>query len=77
MPPVGEHVVAWENRSRMIRDNFHKLRTLPGRGRQRDKTDVFADESGALDEIAKQVSSISNSQFIPRQIFCILRCDAS
>jgi len=29
-------------------------RTLPGRARQRDKTDVFADESQALDEIAKQ-----------------------
>jgi len=27
---------------------------VPGRARQRDKTDVFADESQALDEIAKQ-----------------------
>jgi len=29
-------------------------RTVGGRARQRDKTDVFADESQALDEIAKQ-----------------------
>ena len=38
-----------------MRGDMGDMASPQGRGRQRDRTDVFADESQALDEIAKQV----------------------
>jgi len=37
-----------------MRGDMGDMASPQGRGRQRDRTDVFADESQALDEIAKQ-----------------------
>ena len=48
------------------------LERMPGRARQRDKTDVFADESEALDQIAKQVSYSSAPLFSSLFILVLL-----
>ena len=51
-----------------MRGDMGDMASPQGRGRQRDRTDVFADESQALDEIAKQVSGdvlcLLNPQFL-------------
>ena len=46
----------WASEGHM-RGDMGDMASPQGRGRQRDRTDVFADESQALDEIAKQVRS--------------------
>ena len=53
-----------EGRGHMVSGDMGDLdRTLPGRARQRDKTDVFADESQTLNEIAMQVK-IDNVMYL-------------
>ena len=42
---------------------------LERRARQRDKTDVFADESEALDQIAKQVNEATSMGY-----YCVFHC---
>ena len=43
-----------------MRGDMGDMASPQGRGRQRDRTDVFADESQALDEIAKQVRVLNS-----------------
>ena len=48
----------WASEGHM-RGDMGDMASPQGRGRQRDRTDVFADESQALDEIAKQVRELN------------------
>ena len=51
---IGDGLWACEGH---MRGDMGDMASPQGRGRQRDRTDVFADESQALDEIAKQVKT--------------------
>ena len=53
----------WASEGHM-RGDMGDMASPQGRGRQRDRTDVFADESQALDEIAKQVRSKLSFMYI-------------
>ena len=57
-----------------MRGDMGDMASPQGRGRQRDRTDVFADESQALDEIAKQVRDWRNCYPFQRSMPCSVRC---
>ena len=63
-----------------MRGDMGDMASPQGRGRQRDRTDVFADESQALDEIAKQVrrNPVSIEMYELKELFLMIRglCNA-
>ena len=62
----------WASEGHM-RGDMGDMASPQGRGRQRDRTDVFADESQALDEIAKQVTEIQIKFYVYMILFsCFL-----